>query len=713
MEIIKSVCGQCHSHCGILVYVDQGRVVKIEGNPEDPINEGKLCPKGLATTKLLYHPDRLKFPLKRKGEKGEGRWERISWNEALDTIAEKFKEILEKYGPFAIAFGIGDGDRDNQACNLNLLTAMGSPNLLHFDAHWCLPPQFTAEKVTYGGHLTLDNYVDFKHSKCIMIWGANTFNTAPAKGRHILNALKNGAKLIVVDPRFTNLAAKADIWLQVRPASDCALALGMINVIINEGLYNREFVERWCYGFNELRRHVQKYTPQRVEEITWVPKEKIIEAARTYATIKPASLHTFLGVMMHPNAFQTLRAITMLPALTGNVDIPGGNILTPKGVWLGDGYRMFDLMVPHLGREVIMQRPGAKKFPLECGPEAFEYGFGYGGEAHSPTAFNEYIGDKIKAMWVCDDPVNSYEDVKQTIDKLKQLEFFVVIDFFMTPTASLADIVLPAAHWLERDIIRVMYLPQGLVVRAAPRVVAPLGECKDERWIAGEIIKRMGLKPIIPIDVKEYNDWRLKRLGITWDELKQKYCFIMPHQYKRYEKEGFDTPTGKIELYSTFLEKLGYEPLPEHKEPPESPYATPELAKEYPYILVSSNKPIVFYLPAHRQIGHLREICPDPIVEIHPETAAEHGIKDGDWVWIETAMKKGEKVKLKAKLTLGVHPKVVSAQAFWWFPERREDIISSCLESNINVLYSRKGPYDPVTGATLINGALCRIKKVG
>src|SRR3989304_1173564 len=284
-RIVHSVCQTCHCECGGLVHVKDGRVIKIEGDPDHPQNEGHLCPKGTAFVQLLYHPDRLKYPMKRAGAKGEGKWQRISWDEALDTIAAEFKRVKEKYGPMAVAWNWGEGERGNIICNLALLAALGSPNSIHTDGHYCLQPQIIAERLTYGTSITWEWGPDYKNSKCILLWGANPVACHPARAKDIMRGIDdNGAQLIVVDPRFIDMAAKADVWLQVRPATDDALALGMINYIIENKLYDADFVENWCHGFAELKARAREYPLNRVAEITWVPEEEIRRAAHTKPT---------------------------------------------------------------------------------------------------------------------------------------------------------------------------------------------------------------------------------------------------------------------------------------------------------------------------------------------------------------------------------------------------------------------------------------------
>jgi anaerobic selenocysteine-containing dehydrogenase len=313
VQVIRTICHNCHSLCGVLVTVKDGVAVKIEGDPEHPLSKGFLCVKGLSHLQLVYHPERIKYPLKRIGERGEGKWQRTSWNEALDAIAHKFSEIIERYGPHSIAFCTGGNTRMGAHAGFALMRSIGSVNASWTDAPWCWGPFPIAEMCTYGGLLFTEARVDAANSKCLLVWGSNPINTYTVLGRELIHAIDRGAKLIVVDPRFTPLASKADVWLQIRPGTDAALALGMLNIIINEGLYDKEFVSKWCVGFDELKKRVDEYPVEKVAKITWLSADDIVRAARLYATNSPgAAIFPGVALEIQYNSVQTLRAIACL-----------------------------------------------------------------------------------------------------------------------------------------------------------------------------------------------------------------------------------------------------------------------------------------------------------------------------------------------------------------------------------------------------------------
>jgi anaerobic selenocysteine-containing dehydrogenase len=322
--VIKSHCRMCHGGCGVLVYVRDGRIGKIAGDPSCPINHGTLCSKGLGSTQLVYHPDRLTYPVRRKGPKGSGRWERISWDEALEAIAEKILHYKAAFGAESVVLGYGTG-RENEAVIYRFANLLGSPNVLTA-GHFCYGPRIATTIITCG----TNPIVDYEnHPRCLMVWGNNLVISNPDcyKGEPFSRALDQGAKLIAVDPRLTRIAARADIWLPLRPGSDTALALGMLHVIIQEELYDREFVENHVHGWEPFVERVNEYPLEKVESLTWVPREKIREAARLFALTKPAAIQWGVAIEQQINCADNNRALLALMGITGNIDARGGQVL--------------------------------------------------------------------------------------------------------------------------------------------------------------------------------------------------------------------------------------------------------------------------------------------------------------------------------------------------------------------------------------------------
>lgn len=695
-KVVEGCCLTCINACGVLVSVEDGKIAKVEGNPRHPFSRGILCPKGLALKHIVYHPDRLKHPLKRAGERGESKWKQISWDEALDEIASKLAEVKDKYGAEAIALSGGFNAVASLSQSLGMfLHFFGSPNRL-VNVHVCAMPAHMAGVYTSGFTIMSP---DYPQSKCILLWGISVENAWRSQRQEVLEALSKGAKLIVVDPRRTSLAARADIWMQVRPGTDCALALGMLHVIINERLYDEAFVQQWTSGFDKLRQHVQQYSPEKVEEITWVLAQTIREAARLYAQNRPSSVSPGAsGMCQSITAFQGNRALAIMAAITGNLDIPGGNVhyLSPlrrRSAMAGEMDASFGKMPP----EQLQKRLGGDTFRIVS-----HAGLIF---AHPAAVWKAILESKpypLKALLgFGGNHIVSFENSSQVRKALLGLEFYATASLFMTPTAEIADIVLPAAHWTERDEIIDFYVKNWVFCHQ--KAIEPLGECRDDKKVLIELAKRLGLEGYWR-SLEEYFDYKLEPLGMTLDQFKEKGMLEGPVEYQKYEKaHGFRTSTGKVDLYSETLEKLGYEPLPTPHEPPESPLSTPDLAQEYPLILITGVKLLPYNHTDLRHVPQLRKLYPDPLLEIHPDTATKLGIKENDWVLIETPR---GKVKHRARLFSGIHPQVVSASHGWWYGYQ-----DGWKEVNINIL-TEDQHFDPQVGSAPLKGLLCKVSKI-
>jgi anaerobic selenocysteine-containing dehydrogenase len=701
MTLIRSIARTgpgCHEGCGVLLYVKNGKLVKVEGDPEFPLNQGRLCPRCLALTQVVYHPDRLKYPLKRAGERGEGKWERITWEEAYETIAKKFNEIKGKYGPESVIFCHGTA-RDILSYLPGLAYTFGSPNRVTFGplhGQACFLPKVATQTAIIGEYAVADcaqffpdrfENPSWKVPQCIIVWGHEPTISSPDgfMGHWLIECMKRGTELIVVDPRRTWVATRARIWMQIRPGTDAALALGMLYVIIEEKRYDEAFVQKWTYGFDELKKRVQEYPPEKVAEITWIPREKIVEAARMYATSKPAAVQWGVAVDQNKECTATLQAIMALWAVTGNLDVPGGNIIRSRNFGLG---RLEIWRVEALSEEQKAKRIGAGLYSW------LDRGMWLNGE----TVIDQMLTGvpyPIKGGWI--QATNTFAcgtaDVKRVYEAFRKLDFNVVVDLFMTPTAiAFADIVLPAATYPERDGIAITG-GIGSFVGTINKAIQPVGECKSDMEINLDLGKRLNPEAWPWKDVREMFNSMLETTGMTFEQLRERGFAYDHFEYRKYEKRllrpdrkpGFDTPTGKVELYSTILEKCGLDALPYFEEPPESPVSTPKIAKEYPLILTTGARTWGFFHSEHRQIPLLRQMNPDPITEIHPKTAEELGIKDGDWIYIES---KYGRCKQRAKVTPGIHPRVVHSQHGWWFPEKPapEPSLFGTWDSNINLL---------------------------
>jgi anaerobic selenocysteine-containing dehydrogenase len=596
-----------------------------------------------------------------------------------------------------MALGQGTG-RHHYLHVVRFANALGTPNWYEPGLAQCFIPRITVSYLTYGGFVVGDYYGNVQ-PKCILFWGHNPLvSSADGElGIAARRALDKGAIGIAIDPRRSETAKKCDMWLSIRPGTDDAMALAMIHVIINENLYDRDFVEKWTSGFEKLKDHVASYTPQWAEKITWVAAAQIVKAAKTYAANKPSILEWGLGIEQNANSLQTVRAIAIIRALTGNIDIPGGDIIGMNIL------KSYPVLKDKLPPEMLKKRLGSEHYKLLGGWRAFMP------SAHIPTLFKAMrTGEpyRVRALLIFgNNPLITVANSREAYESLKNLEFLVVTDLFMTPTAAIADYVLPAAYWPEvEQIIGYPLVAENMVM--AQKKVIQTGQCRQDEWIIDELSQRLNL-PDSERRLKDIMDYQLSPLGLTYHELKEK-GFIYPlHIYKKYEKDGFKTPSRKIELYCKALEKMGYDPLPLYKEPSESPIQSPELLDEFPYVLTTGSRRMEFFHSEHRQISSLRRIRPNPQVELHIDTARKHGIKHGDWVKVSSP--RGS-IRMQAAVSEEIHLKVINVEHGWWFPEKPGPDYG-VWESNANMLTNNNPPYDPAFGSYQLRGLLCKIEK--
>ena len=692
--IVKTYCARMdHGGCGLLVHVEKGKIVRIEGDPESPRSRGTLCGKAYAQLERINHPDRIKYPLKRIGRRGEGKWERISWHEALETIAQKVRETIEQDGPRAISFAQGTPKGIELYLMLRLANLLQVANIAT-PGHVCHMPRETASTLTCG----FFPVSDYDHPPaCVVVWGSNLFQTNEEGviGSELKRALDQGAKLIVIDPRKTGMASKADLWIRPRPGTDLALALGMLRVIADQSLYDRAFVEDWTTGLPELLKHLQNYSLDKVSRITWVSEEEIVQTARLYAQTKPASIQWGNALEHNLNSFQCARALLILMAITGNLEAPGGNVHRAAPPILKPGILILSKSFPDKKEKIL-----GTEFRM-----ASMMGF-----VPSQLIVKAMLTGKpypIRLMVLQGgNPLLTYANARETLEALKRLSFLAVSEIFLTPTAQLADIVLPAATNFEFDDIGHYGLPHGFIL-ARPKIVDPPGECWSDIKILNALGQRLGYGDDFWSETGVCLNDILRPAGLTYEDFKRLGMLKGDWEYRGYQKKGFDTPSGKVELTSERLEQWGYAPLPDYREPPESPLSTPELFQAYPLIFTSAKDPHYFH-SSGRNLGSLRRLSPEPIVFIHPKTALSLSIADEDWVSIET--KRG-KIKQKAKLAEEIDPRVIILSFGWWFPERKDLELSGWKESNINLLTDNDPPYDPTIGSTPLRAVLCRISK--
>jgi len=788
-ENIHGYCSMCTNWCPTIAHVRDGVFISVSSDKEHPL-ASPICPKGFAGPELVYSPHRLKYPMKRTTpkENPDPAWQRISWDEALDTIAEKLNKIKQDFGPEAVAFtraGPGGSPMGELAhWVVRLGHVFGSPNNIG-TTNICQWHRDNASAYTYGrpGMVRTGGKAEFERSGCILIWGNNIHATRSALLPLIEKGIKQGAKLIVIDPRKIEIADMADLWLQVKPGTDGILAMSMINVLLEDKTYDHDFVRDWTtapflvntadgrflmadeltasgdpahyvvidaqtkkpltympgtqlatepalYGtftvkntngievtcktvFQLLRESVSDYRPEDAEAITSVPAAKIREAATMFATVKPSSWYSWNGTEQTTNATQTNRAICILYALTGSYDIPGGNVVPPP-IYMNP-INGLELLTP----EADAKRLGQAKRPLgpagrftACTAQGYEVFEAMLTGKPYPVRGLVAFGNNLP---LSNSPCLSGKKA------LCGLDVHVHVDMFMSPAAEMADIVLPAASAWECWHVgtNMDSLSENGFIQVRPAVVPPQHESRPDMDILFEMAERLGLgDKFWNGDRDAAVDYQFAPSKITMEQLRKNDGLIslkLPMEYQKYAKKdgdgnfvGFATPSKRIELYSSLFLENGYEPLPTWEEPPI--FGKQGVAEKYPLILTST-KVSEYCHSQQRAIPMLRKRVPHPFLEINTQKAAELGIKNGDWLSVETPYGGNT---LQAKLTESIADNVVSTQNGWW---------QSCPELNLpgydpfspegansNLLCSTED-VDHISGCFLIKGIPCNVRQ--
>ena len=697
IEIKKSICAICDpgSLCGLDLYIKDGKIIKIEGSEKHPSNLGTLCPKGAAGRQYIYNEERIKTPLKRVGPRGSGQFEPISWEEALDTIANKFNSIKKEFGPESVVFFSGFAKYFRPYLK-RLAHSFGSPNYLT-ESCTCYLALVMAQKLVFGQ----PSGPDIRNTNCLLVWSHNPFYSNNGNARAIRAGKERGMKLIVVDPRQTPTTALADIHLQIRPGTDGALALAMANVIISENLYDTDFVSNYTYGFEEYKKYVQSFTPEKAEKLTGVPAEKTRAAARIFATIKPSAImQSFSPVVHHTNGVQNYRAVFSLIALTGNYDIKGGNFVSPTSFIYTPGRiitREHEFKQSKSWGD-MPPRIGAEWFPVW--PETID---DEGQAIQLPSQISSGKPYPIKALIGFGLNYRMWPDSKGMLASLGKLDLFVNVELFMTDTCKHADIILPACTSVERSELRCYAM--GYIILTQP-AIQPLYDSRPDVDIIYDLAARLSLDdPFLQQGYEASIDWILEPSGITVAELKKHPGgMFVPNPVqlpeKKYLKGGFPTLTGKMEFKSKLLEKYGerpgFETLPVYRPSKYSHEATPELAKEYPFILNTGSRLPMFIHSRVFRLSWTRSLRPNhPAADINSADAARLGIKQNDLIRVSTPK---DAITLKANLTQTVQPGVV--HIFHGHPQ-----------ADVNLLF--EGDYaDPLSGFPGFKSALCKIDKV-
>jgi anaerobic selenocysteine-containing dehydrogenase len=755
----------CTSRCGVLATVEDGILRQVNADPDHP--NGCICVKGAAAPEIVYSPDRLQSPMVRSRPKGDPNpgWVRVSWEQALNLAALRLNDIRDNYGPEAVVFSrattAGSAAVDYDGWLQRLANAFGSPNFLTSN-HICTWNRRVGSKYTYGTGMPLP---DFDNTRCMLIWGINPPATSPAQALRINRARNRGAKLIVIDPRKTTLAAKAACWLRVKPGADGELAMAMIHVLIEESLFDVEFARHWTNGtflvrcdsgrlltkadltsagnenaymvwdeqndvpsadprsaalfgtFNVplrdgtvvtcrpalqmLRDAAAPYAPEKSETTTTVPAAEVRSAVRLFAREKPSAYCTWVGLEQDNDAMQTNRAVCIFYALTGQFDQRGSNVLfatTPNN--------------SITGRELLPKsqaglRLGIDKHPL--GPPADP------GLVQPARVYDAILTGRpypVKALLSFgSDLLLGHGDPLRGKAALEAIDFYVHVDTTLNPSATFADLILPASTcWEHEALLPFSEIAEDTMAWAQlrPAAAKPVGESRSDTEIIFDLAKRLDLgTAFFAGDIEVALDYQLAPSGLTSDRLRKGRNGIrvpVKTRHRKYSEDGFATPSGKIEIYSTTFAAAGYSPLPEFR-------TAVAASDEFPLTL-TFYRLVQFCDEQQRNIPRLRRAAPEPFLEIHPQTAAAQNIKDGNRVVLETA---SGKVQLKAKLNASLHRDIVATVYGWW---------QSCRELNLpghdpftpngantNLLIANTD-VDPISASVLHRGQRCRIRRL-
>jgi thiosulfate reductase/polysulfide reductase chain A len=640
---IYSICFMCTVRCPIRVEVENDEVIWIEGNPHVPGIEGALCAKGSAGLALLNDTERPKHPMIRTGPRGAGQWRRVSWEEALDYVADKLKSVIQEHGPQSFVFG----ERTNLNTHISktFMKALGSPNHFTHDA-LCKGSVNTAFR-SLTGYTDAEVGIDYANTRHIIMYGRNIFESLEIKAiNNLLDAMDKGAKLTYIDPRVTVTASKAQRYWQIRPGTDLALNYALIHTILKEKLYDKDYVNCWVEGLAELQAFVEPYTPAWAETETGIPASEIMALAREAAAVKPAVVfHYGYRGSLHLNEIYLRRSLVILNALMGSIEAKGGLFFKkgPKAVGLGDVGKYTDQEFPKID------------FPRfdGSGREAFPITDSSHGNAQmlAQAILNQDPYPIRAALFNRFEPLQSIADSGQVRRALDKLDLIVDIDVNYSEIAWYADVILPESIYLERSdsLMVVSGLKPQLFMRR--QAVSPRYDTKPGWWIIKELGRRLGVGQYLPFEtIEDIWNLQLKDLGVTIKEFDDKGFVALSEKPILWNRENglkFKTGSGKIELVSPLLEKAGFPSFPRY-EPVPAPLEG--------HLRLSVGRCAVHTHVSTQNNFYLNELVPENELWIHPQAAERQGIKDGDPVEITSLVGTS---KIRAKVTDFIHPEMV------------------------------------------------------
>ena len=656
IEVRPSICAICSpdKHCGLDCYVKDGQIIKIEGTQDHPYNHGKLCTKGSSNRNYLYRKDRIQTPLKRVGERGEGKFEPISWDEAYKIIAENLNRIKETYSPHSVVFYSGHC-KWYRFLLQRLAYSFGSVNYGTDDSN-CAAATHLANAVTVGRSAG----PDLAHTNVFLGWNYSGYYSDHMSVENVRKLKERGGKVIIIDTRYTPAAKNlADVFLHVNPGTDGALALGIANVIIENGWENKEYIEKYTYGFEEYKALAAKYPLDKVAKITGVTPEQIVEVARLYATNGPAATNYSACALTHRiNGFQTHRAVFCLAGLTGNYDQPGGNLPIPQS-WCHKpaGFTTREAEF-RMCRKPDAVRMGEGRFPIWDKYEHYQ-------EYQAMTLQDSILHHEpypIKAVFGMGMNLKMFPQTDAMVEAIKKLDFFVDVDLFSGFTTRYADIVLPACTTMERSELKAY---GGGYFQYTKPVIPPLYESKSDANILCELAKVLGVDdPLLTAGHEACLDWIIEGTGVTLAELKKAEgrpvkVASKPYIPGSFIENGTTTPTGKFEFYSTSIAsidpKYGLNPLPEYEDALFD-QNDEETRTKYPFMLITGIRvPHTIHSRLH-EVPWLRSLRPKPFIDVNKKDAAAMNIHDGDMMEVTSPY---GRIRVMAHLTAKMKPGVL------------------------------------------------------
>lgn len=708
----KGICGICPAACWVETKIEDGKITDIRADQDHPL--GMICRRGKHAPEIIYSDTRLKYPMKRVGKKGTYEFERISWDEAYETIVHNLNSIKQESGAKAVSIYTGRGAFELSLCDMyqpadaavssasNVLFPFGSPNTMGVGALCYVSFAMIAPHITMG-RMLINMFTDIENAEVLLVWGTNPATDSPPLDMNRLEAAaKKGTEIFVIDPRRTETVERTGAeWIPIRPGTDGALALSLIEVLISEELYDEDFVENWTVGFDELRQYTQHFTPEKVSGITGIPAETIYHLARKIGNATGAAPVMYSGLEYSNTGLQAIRAVHTLFALAGNLDVPGGI-----------GFSMPEDHFP-INRSCNQKNPNLAKAVAR---DKFPIYSKYRGESHASGLVDAVLHGEpypIRGLIIHGASIlTSWPQSAIWRETLLKLDFVLSIDRQLTADSAYADIVLPATTMFEID----SYCVYGRIFRLREKMIEPVGEARNDYLIMAELANRLGYGELFPQTEEDMIRFAIRDSEYTLEEIREQGGWVQRKptmmQYKKWEKgglrsdgkPGFDTPSGKFEIWSSILEDYGYEPLPKYTEPVEGPIGNPGLTKEYPLVFNSGSRTHTEFRSQFHGIDGLAKDNPEPLCDMNTVDAKRRGINNGDLVKVKTL--RGE-IPFRARVTDNIVEGAIDCHMGAGAPHGSK----AWREWNVNEL-TDLGNYDSISGFPVYKALLCEVEKI-